>query len=383
MLVCDQSVQGAISMAVKGMPLTECLERICASGGFQYVAVKDYYVIGRAEPGTSLFQRVADPHRITLAHILPDQVHTLLQPSMLPYVTFDKISGTVVVTAPDDIRKRITDTIAMVDQPNPQVAIEAIVFELSESGSKQLAVDWQFKAGNIGMSSQNLVNTISYGAGSDLGTSVSMTLRAIVESGKGQVLANPKVLVMNNTDAEIFVGEEKYFTLLSGQASNPYYTLQSIKAGVTLKATPSIGKDGMITLKLEPEVSDVVDNGDNTVTGNSAAQGASSPVVTRRHAKTVVDIADGQTLLMGGLIRDQHRKVIDKVPGAGDIPGAGALFRTIHEDSVRQEIVILLTVHIVQNPANAVDKVTSRLAQRYITPLDAVMSPITPLTRGN
>ena len=49
---------------------------------------------------------------------------------------------------------------------------------------------------------------------------------------------------MNNTDAEIFVGQEKYFTLLSGQASNPYYTLQSIKAGVTLKVTPSVGKEG-------------------------------------------------------------------------------------------------------------------------------------------
>jgi general secretion pathway protein D len=210
-----------------------------------------------------------------------------------------------------------------------------------------------------------------------------MSLRAIVESGKGEVLANPKVLVMNNTDAEIFVGEEKYFTLLSGQASNPYYTLQSIKAGVTLKATPSIGKDGQITLKLEPEVSDVVDDGGADSISALGSASASSPVVTRRHAKTVVDIADGQTLMLGGLIRDQHRKVIDKVPGVGDVPAAGALFRKIREENVRQEIVILLTVHIIDNPVNAAEKVTSRLVGRYVTPLDALTAPVQPLVRGN
>ena len=218
------------------------------------------------------------------------------------------------------------------------------------------------------------MQTLTYGAGADLGTYVQATLRAIVESRKGQVLANPRVLVMNNTEAEIFVGQEKYFTLLSGQASNPYYTLQSIKAGVTLKVCPSIGQDGQITLGLEPEGSDVV--ADDSRMGNSASlsdgSSATFPVVTRRRAKTVVGTRDGETIMIGGLLRDQHRQVIDKVPGVGDIPLLGAFFRKISDTVERQEVVLLITVHLVDPKHAGTDQLTSRLLQRYVTPLDGI-----------
>lgn len=372
-ILCDQTVQGMLSMSVKDMPLADCLERVCAAGGFSFALVKDYYVVGKADPGSIMFQRLNEPQRIKLSNIAPDQVKTLLHPTFLNYVTFDKASGTVIVNGPEPMRKKIIEAITQMDQPNSQVAIDAVVFELTEDGSKQLALDWQFKAGHMAISSDDLVQTVSYGAGTDLGTYVQATLRAIVESKKGQVLANPRVLVLNNTDAEIFVGQEKYFTLLSGQASNPYYTLQSIKAGVTLKVTPVVGKEGQITLNLEPEVSDVAADGSSNATGfGQQASAAPMPVVTRRHAKTVVAINDGETIMIGGLLRDQHRAIIDKVPGAGDIPAIGAAFRQVNEQKERQEVVILITARLVDNQHGTMDKLTSRLQQRYVTPLDAI-----------
>jgi len=372
-ILCDQTVQGMLSMSVKDMPLADCLERVCAAGGFSFTLVKDYYLVGKADPGSVMFQRLAEPQRIKLANIVPDQVRALLHPTLLNYVTFDKASGTVIVNAPEPIRQKIIDAITQIDKPNSQVAIDAVVFELAEAGSKQLALDWRFKAGNVAMSSTDLVQTLTFQAGTDLGTYVQATLRAIVESKKGQVLANPRVLVMNNTDAEIFVGQEKYFTLLSGQASNPYYTLQSIKAGVTLKVTPSVGKEGQITLNLEPEVSDVVADGSNNGGGFGQSVGAAPMhVVTRRQAKTVVAINDGETIMIGGLLRDQHRAVTDKVPGAGDIPAVGAAFRTVNDEKERQEVVLLITARLVDNQHASLDKLTSRLQQRYVTPLDAI-----------
>jgi len=200
----------------------------------------------------------------------------------------------------------------MIDQPHPQVAIEAVVFELTEAGSKQLALDWQFKTPNIQGSGVGLTNTITYAAGSDIGTLVNVTLRAIVQNQNGQILANPRILVVNNTEAEIFVGQEQYFSLLSGQASNPYYTLESIKAGVTLKVSPYIGEDGQITLNLEPEVSDVVSEPGTNTQGLAASN--PMPVVTRRHAKTVININDDQTVLIGGLLLES--KPVDRVKSA-------------------------------------------------------------------
>ena len=375
-ILCDQTVQGMLSMSVKDMPLSDCLERVCAAGGYSYTQVKDYYLIGRAEPGSALFQRLSEPQRVKLTYVTPDQVRSLLHPTLLTYMTFDKASGTVIVTAPQPQRSKILASLQQLDQPNPQVAIDAVVFELTEDGSKQLALDWQFKTGPMTLGSDNLLQTLTYNAGTDMATYVTATLKAIVESRKGQVLANPRVLVMNNTEAEIFVGQEKYFTLLSGQASNPYYTLQSIKAGVTLKVMPSIGQDGQITLSLEPEVSDVA--ADDSAMGNATAMAGGSsafPVVTRRRAKTVVGTRDGETIMIGGLLRDQHRQVIDKVPLVGDIPLLGAIFRKINDTVERQEVVLLITVRMVDPRKPGTDTLTSRLTQRYVTPLDRINMP--------
>jgi type IV pilus assembly protein PilQ len=375
-IVCDQTVQGIVSMSVKDMSIEECLERVCAAGSCAFVKIKDYYVVGKAEPGSPLFQRMAEPQRVKLSHVLPEQVRTLLHPSMAPYVTFDKVGGTVVVTAPEPLSQRVLDAVRIMDQPNLQVAIDAIVFELTEEGSKQLALDWQYRQDHVAMRSDNLIGTIAYGSGSDLGTYVDLTLRAIVETRKGQVLANPRVLVVNNTEAEIFVGQEKYFSLLSGQASNPYYTLESIKAGVTLKVLPYIGENGQITLTLEPEVSDVVADLDrNTRTESQNGVSNALPVVTRRHARTVINIEDGQTILIGGLLREQHRSIIDKVPVMGDIPVIGAAFRNIRREKLQQEVVILITAHVVDPARAGVGKLTSRLEPRYVSPLDAMAAP--------
>jgi type II secretory pathway component GspD/PulD (secretin) len=372
--MCDQSVQGIISMSVKNMTLQDCLERACASGGYSYLKVKDYYLIGKAEPGNPLFLRMSEPVRVKLNYILPDQVKSLLHPSLVPYVTMDKEGGTVVITAPEPMKQRIIDALHLIDQPNAQVAIEAVVFELTEAGSKQLALDWQFKTPNIQGSSQALTGSFTYSAGSDIGTFVNMTLQAIVQEQKGQILANPRILVVNNTDAEIFVGQEQYFSLLSGQASNPYYTLESIKAGVTLKVTPYIGEDGEITLSLEPEVSDVVADGTGINQNQSAA--APMPVVTRRHAKTIINIHDDQTVVIGGLLMEQNRSTVSKVPLLGDIPIVGAAFRTLQQSKTQQEVVILISAHVVDDKHKDSDPLTSRLEERYITPMDAIAVPL-------
>jgi type II secretory pathway component GspD/PulD (secretin) len=372
-ILCEPSVQGLVSMSVKDMPLEECLERVCAAGGYIYVQVKDYYVLGKADPGSALFEQMAEPLRVRLCFVSADQVRALLHASFVPYVNFDKASGALLVTAPQPTRGRILDAIRAIDQPSPQVAIEAVVFELNEEGSKQLGLDWQFDKRHVGVGGRSLIGTFTYDSESDVGTFVDMTLRAIVESRRGQVLANPRVLVMHNTEAEIFVGQEKYFTLLSGQASNPYYTLQSIKAGVTLRVLPRIGKDGHIILELEPEVSDVVaDQGRNGGIDPQGNSFAPLPVVTRRHARTVVSVDDGQTVVIGGLLLDQNRSVIDKVPLAGDVPGLGAAFRNVRSQKQQQEVVILITAHVQDSQRPRPEDLAPRLEQQYVSPMDAI-----------
>lgn len=219
----------------------------------------------------------------------------------------------------------------------------------------------------------NLVGTVTYDASSDIAKFVEVTLRAIVQQRKGRVLASPRVAVMNGEEADIFVGLEKYFSLLSGQASNPYYRLESIKAGVTLKVKAQIGANGQMVLQLEPEVSDVATetNRDNINHGDSRVN-AALPVVTRRRAKTTVSVRDGQTIVLGGLLREQHRSVVEKIPFLGDIPLVGAAFRTVDQRKEQQEVIIVMTAHLVGNDESCPTELPTRLEQQYVSPLDPI-----------
>lgn len=179
---------------------------------------------------------------------------------------------------------------------------------------------------------------------------------------------------MDGREAEIFVGQEKYFTILSGPGANPYFRLESIKAGVQLTVTPHIGDSGQITLDFEPEVSDVVsDWSRDGMAEIPELRGSELPVVTRRRAKTSVAIRDGQTVIIGGLLREQHRQLTEKVPLLGDIPLLGLAFRKVRDHREQQEVVILITTHIVSDERQAaIPDVATPLEQGYVSPLDAI-----------
>jgi len=371
-ILCEQSVQGLVTLAVRDMPVEECLERICSVGGYAFVKIKDYYLVGRAEPGSAIFQLTASGQRVKLSYATCDQVKAMLHSSLAQYVTFDKMTGSILITAPEAIRQKVIESIRLIDAPPQQVAIEAIVFELTEDGSKQLGLDWQYNQAKFASEFSNLVGTVTYDAGSDLATYVELTLRAIIQERKGRVLANPRILVMNGQEAEMFVGQEKYFSLLSGQASNPYYRLESIKAGVTLKVAPQIGENGEISLVFEPEVSDVVAENNRDSSNNNDSTNSPLPVVTRRKARTVVAIKNGQTILIGGLLREQQRSTVEKVPFLGDIPVAGAPFRSVRQWKEQQEVVILITAMLMSPDEQAGSAMKGRIEQRYLSPLDAV-----------
>jgi type IV pilus assembly protein PilQ len=375
-VLCDPTVQGAVSLAVKDMSVEECLERVCSVGGYTFVKVKDYYVVGREDPGGAMFQQVAAPVRIKLSYATCDQVRSMLHSSLAPYVTFDKPTGAVLITAPPAARQRAMEAIKLIDHPIEQIAVEAVVFELTEDGSKQLGLDWQYKKANLAARLDNLVGMVTFEAASDLGTYIELTLQAIIQDRKGQVLANPRLLVMNGQEADIFVGREKYFSLLSGQPSNPYYRLESIKAGVALKVAPRIGDQGQIVLQLEPEVSDVVTESSRD-TLNNGGDNANSPlpVVTRRRVKTTVSIKDGETVVIGGLLREHRRSIVEKVPVLGDVPGLGTAFRRVDEQKEQQEVVILITARITDESQPPATSVARRLEQRYVGPLDAITVP--------
>jgi type II secretory pathway component GspD/PulD (secretin) len=163
----------------------------------------------------------------------------------------------------------------------------------------------------------------------------------MVQEGKANIRANPRVAVLEGKEARIFIGREAYFSLLSGNVNYSYANLEVIKTGISLTITPYVSQDGFITLQVEPVVSDVI---------GSSSTGL--PVTNVRNVKTIVRVAKGETAVIGGLKVSSELQIIKKVPLVSAIPILGALFKRTDKQVVESEITVLITPSLWQPPGD-------------------------------
>jgi Flp pilus assembly secretin CpaC len=154
-------------------------------------------------------------------------------------------------------------------------------------------------------------------------------------------------MALNNQEAKIHVGKkDAYITSTTSQgASGQTVTSQTVNfvdTGIQLAVTPTINRDGFVTMKIKPEISDATST--SVISENLTT---SIPIVSTSEAETTVMVKDGVTIIIAGLKKDKREKSVKKVPFFGDIPGLGFFFRSTSDNATSQELIILLTPHIV------------------------------------
>jgi type II secretory pathway component GspD/PulD (secretin) len=168
---------------------------------------------------------------------------------------------------------------------------------------------------------------------------LKLALRALSVKDKARVRANPRLTTQDGREATIRIGEEAYYSLLSGSAAYPYFTLEKIETGISLRIVPYVGRNGEITTDIELLVSDV------------AGVGASNlPVTTVRSVNTEVLVSNGQTIGIGGLVTEEKREGSHGIPFLADIPILGYLFGYNTWTTEETEVVVLITPHILLDP---------------------------------
>jgi general secretion pathway protein D len=188
----------------------------------------------------------------------------------------------------------------------------------------------------------------SAGTYSLLGADFTATLRAIAQAGKAQLLSRPSVLARNNQPATIQIGQNvplitnvRYDTF--GNAINSV-TYQPV--GIILKVTPFITSEGLVQMIVQPSTSSV-----DFTTTVTISPGVTAPSINIRSADTVVLTPDGQTVVIGGLMRNDSGETVTKIPVLGDIPLLGNLFRHKVNTDSKTELLIFLTPHVIQTPS--------------------------------
>ena len=278
----------------------------------------------------------------------------------------DSTTNALVITAPDHVYNNLRAVIDKLDVRRAQIYIEALIAEVNISRSKELGVQWAAAGANgslqggvlsnisptatnlgalySGFVSDSLTIPTTFSLGLFNG-SFGMLITALESNGNGNILSTPNLLMLDNEEARIMVGQNipiltGSYTTVSGSTTNPFQTVERKDVGIVLKIRPQISDSGSIALKVAQEVSSV----DNSVDTNGA--GLATKV---RQIDTKVLVDDGQTIVLGGLIEDKVSESKYKVPLLGDIPWMGALFRYETRDRSKVNLMVFLRPVILRD----------------------------------
>ncbi len=300
-------------------------------------------------------------------------------------VTADPETKRVIYITDDDTAMEVSNVIASLDRPKPQVLIKVVFLEVQHDNALDFGVEGSYTH-NFGNSygSQVMTNlagqlvtnllfpnynvthafglqglgstgqtigqtTMPTGAGlySVVGSDYNATIRAIASAQKVEVLSRPSIMVRNNQPASINIGQLVPLVTgvtVNGLTGSPISTITYTPVGVGMQVTPFITPDGLVEMILSPQISDLSSQ-QVQVSSNVFA-----PVIDQRAASTVVVTPDGQTVIIGGLMENDKTTIDSKIPIFGDIPLLGYLFKHHQKAVTKKELLIFVTPHVVITP---------------------------------
>jgi len=313
------------------------------------------------------------------------------QPSTGGQIQADPATNSLVISAPEPVYRELRAVIDKLDQRRAQVFVESLIAEVRADKSADFGIQWQglFGGGNTigilgtnyatpsaggnGNATANIFSLVSQFAGANssnnynlgnvttppptgfnLGFRVGNLLALanfIQSSGAGNVLSTPTLLTLDNEEAKIIVGQNVPFvtgsytnTGSTTNTVNPFQTYERKDVGLTLRVRPQISADGTIKMVIYQEVSDVVQGTTTLATG---------PTTNKRAIESSVLVNDGSVVVLGGLLEDKYYSNEDKVPGLGDIPVLGNLFKTQSRALVKTNLMVFLRPIIVRDAADS------------------------------
>ena len=245
-------------------------------------------------------------------------------------IVADDRSNTVIVNGSNDLVETARSLLSGIDRPGRQVVFEVRVTDVKPvDDTSNVGVQFGgtgFGAGAIAQFPYTLTKS---------SVVINAQINALVQSGHAQILATPRIATINNREASLLIGET--FPIVTVNQQTGFPTVSNVNVGVQLRVTPTIGDDGTITAELHPEFSAIL--GFN----------ASFPIVANRKVDSTVRVRDGETIVLGGLFQETSSETISKLPFLGDIPILGQFFRNKAGSHQRDEVVFLITPHIIED----------------------------------
>ncbi len=343
-MVLTEDIDGRVSLYLKDVTWQTAFNAILQAGGCTTIEKEKVLIVSKSEET----QTIPDKQLATAIFKLNFANAKDLEKTITELLSDDGKIGTderlnsVVISDTVKNLELIGRAIEELDVKAPQVMIEVLIVNVKLTDELKLGIDWT----KLGTSNNFFTQSLSAVAAAPFGQvdfsvpSGKWTFQGLLDfietNDDVKILANPKVLVLNNHTATFKSVEEiPYQERTNTSAGGQLETTAFKDAGVTLEVTPQITEDGYIIMHIMPEQS--------AQTGESVG---GIPVVETRNVDTTLRVKDGQTIIIGGLRKVHHSVKEDKIPILGDIPIIGALFRKVDTDKVESEIGVFITPHI-------------------------------------
>ena len=325
------------------------------------------------------------------------------------FIQADPATNSLIITASEPQYRQIRAVIDQLDARRAQVYVESLIAEVNMDKAAEFGIQWQGPLGGKGDALIGLLGT-NFGSGANAGKNIlalaggkalptpglnlgvaarsngiyflGFLANFLKTSGAGNILSTPNLLTLDNEEAKIVIGKNvpfitgQFTNTGSGSSSgsvNPFQTIERKDVGLTLRVKPQISENGTVKMAIFQEVSSV----------DPASINAGSGLVTnKRSIETNVLVEDGAVVVLGGLLQDEYAGNESQVPGLGDVPIFGNLFKSESRNRKKTNLMVFLRPVVVRDAA-AVDALSidrydlMRASQEQAQPLPNVLVPVT------
>ncbi len=358
-IVAGSDVKGEVFVHIKDSPWEEALDILLKAHGYGYrdefgmIRVAEIKKLTKEEIEIQSSERKKEDLQPLFTEIIfvnnsdADELRTALQNvvSDRGRIDVDKGSNAIIISDIEKNIEKIKEMVQVLDQKFVQVDISAKIVEVDVEAKRELGIDWGLfsvhASGLSGTGRAQVTTGISESAGNVMfGTvrswgELNVVLEALERANKANIISNPRITTLDNREATILVGKEIPL-IVADEAGNPITELTKI--GIMLRVTPHVNADRTITLDLHPEVSEL----------QSEATAQGGVIIATSEADTRVIVKDGETAVIGGLIKKVETEVRTGIPILMDIPFLGAIFSSQSTAEKKQELVIFVTPTIVE-----------------------------------
>ncbi|WP_137919071.1 type II secretion system secretin GspD [Hydrogenophaga sp. 2FB] len=285
-------------------------------------------------------------------------------PSTGGQIQADPATNSLIITAPEPQYRQLRAVIDQLDSRRAQVYVESLIAEVNAEKAAEFGIQWQGALGNngdrvigllgtnFGTAGRNILELAQGNATPAPGLNAGLARRTngvyvlgflarfLQENGEGNILSTPNLLTLDNEEAKIVIGQNVPFvtgqftnTGANNGSVNPFQTIERKDVGLTLRVKPQISENGTIKMTIFQEVSNVVASSVNSTTGL---------ITNKRTIESTVLVDDGAIVVLGGLLQDEYAGNQEKVPGLGDVPFVGGLFRSETRSRRKTNLMVFL-----------------------------------------